>query len=620
MRRPGCGASRAVLRAKGRAGFKLTGMRRAIALASGLLLTVAATRADEAKVPAPPAFDLVIEAPPPEQALLRDNLSLQRYRALSDMDEAELERLMRLAEREARSLLGTRGFFQPDIGLRLDTGQRPPRVLLQVAPGPVTRVRDVRIEFTGDIASSPDPQVRLQRDGLRREWSLSPGQPFTQAGWDLAKAQALRRLQARRYPRARIESSLADIDAPAHRAHLGLRLDSGPRIRLGPRRVTGLARHEAVVAERFARLQTGSDYDEQVLLDAQQRLVTSGYFDSAFIQIDPEGDPTAVPVDIAVREAPLQRVVTGLGLSTDQGPRASLEHRHLQMPGLGWRADSRLEWQTRTSTAQTEWTSIPDARGWRSGFLARAERLTDDAQVTHTRRLRLGRLRSEDRIDRHVYLQWDDASVRESANASARDLGDGAAIAVHYDWTGRRFDRLPDAREGRALGLELGLGTTLTGTALPFQRSRLRGLWLQPLEGSRLQWRAEAGAVLAPRQARVPSGELFRTGGDTTVRGYRLREIGVALPGGGTAPGRYLAVGSVEWLRPLRAGDTPGAWEQALFLDTGAVAERPARLRLASSVGLGVRYASPVGPLRADLAWAFKPRRLRLHLTVGLVF
>ncbi len=590
-------------------------MRRAIAP----LLLLACARAWGAET-APPSFDLVIDAPATEQALLRENLSLPRYRALPDIDEAELERLMRLAERETRSLLGTRGFFQPMIGLRLVPGSRPPRVLLSVQPGPVTRIEDVRLDFEGDIATTSDPAAQQQREGLRREWGLPPGQPFTQAGWDLAKAQVLRRLQVRRYPRARLDSSLAEIDAPAHRARLGLRLDSGPRVRLGPPRITGLVHHAPLVAERFARLRTGSDYDEQTLLDAQQRLVASGYFASAFIQVDPEGDPAAAPVDILVREAPIQRVVTGLGLSTDQGPRASLEHRHLQMPGLGWRADSRLEWQTRTSTAQTEWTAIPDARGWRKGFLARAERLTDGEQVTHTRRLRLGRLRSEDRIDRHVYLQWDDASVRDPGIPSARDLGDGAAIAVHYAWTGRRLDRLPDAREGRALGLELGLGTTLAGAAAPFQRSYLRGLWLQRLEGSRLQWRAEAGAVLAPAQARVPSGELFRTGGDTTVRGYRLREIGVPQPGGGTVPGRYLAVGSVEWLRPLRFGDRPGAWEQALFLDTGAVAERPARLRLVSSVGLGVRYASPVGPLRADLAWALQPRRLRLHLTVGVVF
>jgi translocation and assembly module TamA len=81
-----------------------------------------------------------------------------------------------------------------------------------------------------------------------------------------------------------------------------------------------------------------------------------------------------------------------------------------------------------------------------------------------------------------------------------------------------------------------------------------------------LQLRAEAGAVFAPAQARVPATVLFRTGGDTTVRGYSLREIGVRQDDGSVAAGHTLAVASVEWLRPLRSGGRSSLWEQALSL------------------------------------------------------
>src|SRR5205814_9471052 len=124
-----------------------------------------------------------------------------------------------------------------------------------------------------------------------------------------------------------------------------------------------------------------------------------------------------------------------------------------------------------------------------------------------------------------------------------------------------------------------------------------------PLTEGRLQWRTEVGAVLARPSAQVPGTQMFRTGGDTTVRGYGYRDIGVALPGGQVGPGRYEAVGSVEWQRPIKRDGLVTKFESVLFVDTGAVADRPGRLRLSTGVGTGVRWKSPVGPLQADVAY-----------------
>jgi len=152
------------------------------------------------------------------------------------------------------------------------------------------------------------------------------------------------------------------------------------------------------------------------------------------------------------------------------------------------------------------------------------------------------------------------------------------------------------------IGGELGAGLTLVGSRSPFQRTVVRGLQLVPLERARFQWRAEAGAVLASSEARVPSTQLFRTGGDTTVRGYGYRDIGVEQKGV-TSPGRYLAVGSVEYQRPIRRGGVTSDFEGVVFVDAGAVADRVADLRPSWGIGTGVRYRSPLGPLQIDLAY-----------------
>jgi translocation and assembly module TamA len=133
-------------------------------------------------------------------------------------------------------------------------------------------------------------------------------------------------------------------------------------------------------------------------------------------------------------------------------------------------------------------------------------------------------------------------------------------------------------------------------------------------------YRVEGGAVWAAPSTPVPDAQLFLTGGDQTVRGYKLRSIGVPAANGGTAAGKLLAAGSIEWQRPWASGTASGNWETTLFLDGGAVADRASQLKPHWGIGAGVRYLTPVGPLQADLAWGVTTRKLRLHVSVGFEF
>jgi len=568
-----------------------------------------------------PSFELEVRAPQPLRSLLERHLDLRRYREVSDLDDAEIARLVTLAEKEVRELAATLGYFSPNVLVVREPGPRPV-IAVAVDPGEATTVGEVAIEFEGDIAKSTDTDAVLQREGIRADWRLPRGQTFTQGRWDDAKADAVRQLLARRYPAGRMSYSLADVDAPAHRAHLGIRLDSGPLFRLGAMQVSGAERYEQVLVPRLARLPPGTLYDRERILQAQLRLASSGYYDSAFILVDPQADPLAAPVQVTVREAPLQKVVLGVGLTTDSGPRVSVEHTHNRVPGIGWRAITKLQLDRKTPFVQSELTAIPNEQGWRWAGLARFERLDDGNLVTHGQRLRFGRLRSEEHIDRHVYLQFDRATVQTEAGApvTAVDSGAGSALSANYVWTGRYFDSLTFPTRGRGYGLEFGGGVTLSGDRSVFQRTVFRWLGLRPLTQGRLQLRTELGAVLARSSAQVPSTQMFRTGGDTTVRGYKYREIGVPLPGAQVGPGRMLAVGSVEWQRPIRWRDAPTEFESVLFVDAGGVADRVRDLRLSTGVGAGVRWKSPVGPVQADLAYGVKARRVRLHMSVGFVF
>jgi translocation and assembly module TamA len=127
----------------------------------------------------------------------------------------------------------------------------------------------------------------------------------------------------------------------------------------------------------------------------------------------------------------------------------------------------------------------------------------------------------------------------------------------------------------------------------------------------------EAGHVWAPRGLEVPESLRFRAGGDDSVRGYAYRSLG-PLNDGVVGGGDVLLTGSVEVARPF-IDAMPSLWG-ALFLDVGNAALNFRDFRAQVGTGVGVRWRSPVGPLRLDLAWSPELHRARLHFSVGIVF
>ena len=317
----------------------------------------AATPAPEptasASLPAPPTSAFVLQVRCPDErisAYLQQHLELQRFRHLPELQERELQRLLVATPDDARQLLATLGHFDPQISVErlpapADNPSAPPSMVLTVTPGPVTTVAQVAIDLDEAIAADPAlpnaPASIAQQ--VRQTWSLGVGQPFSQSAWDGAKAQGLRQLQARHYAAARIAHSQALIDADQHRAALSVRYDTGPAYRFGALQLDGQQRYDVEGARRIARLPTGAPYDQAQLLEAQQRLASSGYYDTVFLRLDTDSPtPEAAPVLAQVREAPLQKWVFGLGISTDSGARFRIDHTHNRLPVIGWRAISKL--------------------------------------------------------------------------------------------------------------------------------------------------------------------------------------------------------------------------------------------------------------------------------------
>mgnify|MGYP001246029606 FL=1 len=116
----------------------------------------------------------------------------------------------------------------------------------------------------------------------------------------------------------------------------------------------------------------------------------------------------------------------------------------------------------------------------------------------------------------------------------------------------------------------------------------------------------------------LPDALAFRAGGDDSVRGYPYRSLAPTDANGVITGGDVLATASIELARPF-TDRMPSLWG-AVFLDAGRAADSWTGFKPALGYGIGLRWRSPVGPLRVDWAYGEELRKARVHLSVGIAF
>jgi len=113
----------------------------------------------------------------------------------------------------------------------------------------------------------------------------------------------------------------------------------------------------------------------------------------------------------------------------------------------------------------------------------------------------------------------------------------------------------------------------------------------------------------------LPVSVRFFAGGDNSVRGYGYEELGPTNDEGDVVGGRHLLTGSVEYNHPV-----VGRWSLAAFMDAGNAFDTFNDYEVFRGVGTGVRWRSPIGPIRVDVARPVdEPGNFRLHISMGAV-
>lgn len=569
-------------------------------------------------------YHLVVEAPRELRTLLVTYLDLARFEGAAQAERitpAELTRLSAAAPAQARSLLETEGYFAADVHVSRETADDGlPLIRIAVEPGERVRVAALDLQPGGELKQlmdAGDAEARALYGRLVDRWSLKPGEPFRQSAWNSAKNGAVATMRSDGYPTATWRSTSAHIDAQARTVTLSGELDSGPRFIIGEIVIDGLKRYDESVIRNIAELPRGQPYSEARINEFQERLVKLNFFESVIVEIDP--DPAyakAAKVYVRVREQNFQQATLGVGFSDQTRFSVTLEHRHRRPFGWNGQVYNKLEYGSQKRAWEGELISNPYPDGYRR-LLAGSYSWEDAAsEISRIFRIRAGRSFDTQHIERQTYGEY---LTNELTRANGvEELT--RAVSANVNWVWRRLDSVILPTKGITASIETGGGHAWSNWADsgPFLRLYTRDVLYWPLGGSWYsQVRVEAGQVFSRSQVGVPDPLLFRAGGDESVRGYAYRTLGPTRDGA-LASGRVLLTTSAEIAHPISQNLDNLWW--AVFLDAGNAANDWRTYEPVLGYGLGLRYRSPVGPLRVDLAYGEEVKEFRIHLSVGIAF
>lgn len=515
----------------------------------------------------------------------------------------------------------------PDLAERLARVEAPVPVRILVEPGPRYRITSVAVRPATPAAAAAVAAV------VAEPFGLAPGDPATAAAVLDAGETLLDRLRRAGHPFPADVERTVIVDHRDRGMEVEFVLAPGPRSRFAPPRVVGQVRTDTVFLERLAGRIAGQPYSPERIERVRRDLRTLGVFAAVRARPAERLDAAGtLPVTFEVEERPPRAVGFSLAYETDFGPTGRIywEHRNL----LGGAERLRLEadvYRLETGRGGADDFGFRIGGSLRSPFLyGRDLTLTADGFALRDR------LRAYDRdvviaslllerqlTDRLAVLGGPLAEFgrvgREDDMRPVQLLG--ATLGVRWDGT----DSLLDPRRGWRVAFTATPAYELR-EAIVFARLRLTASAYWDVTGdggSVIALRGALGSVAGAERDRLPLDQRFYAGGGGSVRGYTYQAIGPRDATGRPVGGASLVEGSIE-LRQRLWGELGGV----LFLDAGTVGRDPLLPDLGGlrfGAGVGLRYRTVIGPIRADVAvplnrGAGESRGYGFYLGIGQAF
>lgn len=515
---------------------------------------------------------------------------------------AQEARLERIVQRAVRDALRPLGYYEA----RFTLAQSGDTLRIVVQPGDPVLFDAPRITIDEPAASLAALRQLVQEAPIRA------GKVLSHAVFDDFREELLRSCRRYGFFDAKYRHSTLRIDPHEHRAIAELDIACGQRYAFGETRIAGSRVNDALLLA-LAPFTAGDPFDNALVTQFDRALRDTGYFREVALRIDP-GENARVAVTVLAEDLDTTRYELGIGFSTDSSVRLRFNRDTPLVNSRGHSMHIESELSGPRQTLQASY-HIPHHHPLDDYFELIGGLRGKDVQDTRTITASTGL--------RHVLKVLDDWSLSYGATLEMErfTVGHERRREATYLLPGTsisrtRIDAGIDPLHGSSWFASIDFSNPSLGASTEFLRLRTRAKWLTALadDNTTILGRVELGSLFTHDFSLIPASLRFAAGGDNSVRGFDFESLGPHDADGQLTGGRYLAVGSVEISRRILPH-----WRLAVFTDVGG-AFRTGREEFHQSVGAGVRWLSPVGQVRVDIAFPIDDSRrsgFRLHVSMG---
>lgn len=521
------------------------------------------------------------------------DLPLLRERSLLKRSSANVEKALQAL-----------GYYQADIGLKVVRQQDCWVLRVEVVANEPVTVTALDIQIMGEAAQDPTFAALIEQSPLQ------VGDSLRHDYYERLRNQLLGLLRDRGYFANQVLQQALLIDVAQRSAVVQLHVDSGQRFQFG----AVVFEQEALrdhFLQKFVRFKQGDAYESQKLLELRQILSGSGYFTDVRVQPHWQPDELAVPITVSSQLRAKYVYTAGIGFATDTGPRLRMGLENRRVNSLGHRYNTGFEVSPiRSNIGFNYEIPIGDPNRERINLGSSATHEDIDDKLSDRYRLRAAYLREWQSgwIATH-FLDW---QAERFTIAGQRDKS--YLLMPGYELTRIKADNPLYPRHGWKLNGMVRVAHEQMASSVSFAQFRGLAKWIFPTWQGRILTRIEGGATLADTVTELPTSVRFFAGGDSNVRGYAYQSLGPKNANGDVIGGRHLLAASVEYEFPFTE-----KWFGALFTDGGNAYDRLKDFKPVYANGIGVRWRSPIGPIRLDLAHPYSgSSRFRLHISMGM--
>lgn len=479
----------------------------------------------------------------------------------------------------------------------------PVKVTILVNPGPVFTFGNLSVSARGGDLST-DPSF----------WGLVPGEVAASDKILTAENRMVNVLRGRGYPKAKIAERRITADHSTNRLDVTLIADAGPQARFGSVTVSGTEVTDPDFVIQQAMLPQGGIYSPEDLARARKRLNELGIFSSIrLVEGDIEGPDGTMPITIEVSERKRHVIGAGASWSSTEGFGVESYWRRRNLFGrgellsidgsvgrLGNESLTELEYSARIAFEK------PGVFGPLTSFSTSlgARQENPDAYLSRT-------ITYDAYLNRQFTEQLKGRAGGEIFYANEEDAfgdSDYLLVGLPADLTFDNRDDLLNPSKGIFASLFAEPAyDTLNSNAMGFVKGTVSSYYaLDKSKRFILAGKATAGSIFAPSVESVPASRRYIAGGGGSIRGYAYRNVGPRL-NGEVIGGRSLIELSGE-VR-VKITETIGI---VGFVDAGNAYEDSFpdfSEGLKVGVGAGLRYFTPIGPLRIDAAIPLDPEQ-----------